>query len=232
MIDQSTIAFIIAASVLTITPGNDTMLIVRNALARGRASGFASLFGICSGLVFHGSFAALGLSVVLMQSPTAFNVVKYVGGAFLIVLGLLAGREAWRAFHQRDAVELATAPRDVKGPIARTIAQIQKSMSQSSQGSGARRSYIEGLLTNLLNPKVALFYLSFLPQFVGPKDPFYKPLILAAAHILLGIVWLSLLILLISRMRTVIARPRNKAIIELIAAVVLIGLGIRLAILH
>ena len=231
MFDQSTIAFIVAASFLTITPGNDTMLIIRNALARGRSSGFASLFGICSGLVFHGSFAALGLSVILMQSPTAFKVVKYIGGAFLIVLGLLAWREAWRALHQPEPIPLATAPDKPKGWIAQTIAQLQKSMAEPAEGKTVGRSYFEGLLTNLLNPKVALFYLSFLPQFVGPNDPFYKPLILAAAHILLGIVWLSILILLVGKLRAVIALPRNKAIIELLAGLVLIGLGVRLAIL-
>ena len=208
MLDQSVIAFTIAAFVLTITPGNDTVLTLRNSIAGNRASGFATMFGVCSGLIIHGAFAALGISVILMQSATAFQIVKIVGAGYLIFLGLQSIHTAWKS--RKEPVIDASVKTDVK----------QK---------GFARSFGQGILTNLLNPKVALFYLSFLPQFVRATDSHIKPLFLASIHIVLGIIWLSIIILMINKLRKVLVNPKVKAATEAVCGIMLTAFGIKLA---
>jgi threonine/homoserine/homoserine lactone efflux protein len=207
MLDQSVIAFTIAAFVLTITPGNDTILVLKNSISGDRASGFATMFGVCSGLIVHGTFAALGISVILMKSATAFQIVKFVGAGYLIFLGLQSLRTAWKS--RKEAVLDA--------------------MNSSSKAKGVARSFGQGVLTNVLNPKVALFYLSFLPQFVRSTDPHIKPLLLACIHIGLGIIWLSIIILMINKLRKVLVNPKVKAATEAVCGTMLAGLGIKLA---
>ena len=150
------LAFVVAAALLTLSPGPDTMLVVRNTLRGGRRDGWRTTLGITSGLVVHATLSAVGLSWILMRSATAFEVVRLAGAAYLVWLGVQSLRAAWRG----RVVE--AAPRVSEG-----------------------RPFREGLLTNLLNPKVAVFYLAFLPQFS------YSPFVLAAIHMLMGLVWLS-----------------------------------------
>ncbi|MCH9024622.1 MAG: LysE family translocator [candidate division Zixibacteria bacterium] len=209
MIDQSVIAFTIAALVLTLTPGNDTVLVFRNTIAGDKASGFATLLGVCSGLIVHGTLAALGISVILTQSAALFQVVKLVGAGYLIFLG---GQSLWSAWNNRNK------------DIVETLA------NKTGNRKGISKSYGQGLLTNVLNPKVALFYLSFLPQFVSSTDPLFKPLFLAGIHVLLGIIWLSVVILMIERLRKVLASPKAKSIMDAICGTMLVGLGVRLAV--
>ncbi|MBD3298275.1 MAG: LysE family translocator [candidate division Zixibacteria bacterium] len=209
MVDQSTLTFLIAAIVLTITPGNDTMLTIRNSLSGHRPTGFATLFGICSGLIVHGTFAALGISVILVKSTELFAIVKYIGAGYLVLLGLMSIRSGIRSYRAKTT---------------------EGFIDQHATPAPLYRSFSEGFLSNVLNPKVALFYLSFLPQFIAPSDPFIKPLVLAGINLMMGILWLSALVLLINRLRVVLARPRNKAIIESVAGTMLVGLGIRLAV--
>jgi len=227
MLDHSTIAFIVAATVLTITPGNDTMLIIRNSVARNRENGFTTMFGILSGLIVHGSFAALGLSVILMKSATVFGIVKYIGAAFLVILGVMSLRSAWQSFRQKEPVSLES--RGAAQPEASRAGRLITLLMGHNGSHPGRRAFVEGFFSNVLNPKVALFYLSFLPQFIAPSDPLLKPLFLAGIHILMGVIWLSMLILLIGKLRHMLARPRNKAVMESVAGTVLIGFGVRLA---
>jgi len=229
MFDHSTLAFIIAATILTITPGNDTMLIIRNSVSGNRATGFTTMFGILSGLIVHGSFAALGLSVILMKSATIFGIVKFIGAGFLVVLGVMSLRSAWRSLRRQSPIPLNGGVMEPQAGERNLAARLTSSAPGRSGDRTGRRSFVEGFLSNVLNPKVALFYLSFLPQFLGPSDPLLKPLFLAGIHILMGIVWLSMLILLIGKLRRLLARPRNKAIMESIAGTVLIGFGVKLA---
>jgi threonine/homoserine/homoserine lactone efflux protein len=96
--------------------------------------------------------------------------------------------------------------------------------------AGARRAYVEGLFTNLLNPKVAVFYLAFLPQFIGPGDPVLaKSILLASIHGIEGLVWLSLVTLFVARLRPVLARPRVQRALESVTGLVFIGFGVKLA---
>ena len=209
MIDPQVIAFTGIAAVLTVTPGADTMLVMRNVLARGQRAGLLTTLGICSGLFFHATLSALGLSFILLRSAAAFEVVKLAGACYLIFRG---GQSLWRALRGG-----AAALPEGGGPVAR--------------GEGGRwRSYTEGLLTNVLNPKVAVFYIAFLPQFIGPGDPVLaKSVALAVIHAALGVVWLSLVTAFVGRMRAFLSRPRIRRAVEATAGAVLIAFGARLA---
>lgn len=152
------LAFIVAAALLTLSPGPDTMLVLRNTLRGGRSAGLRTTLGISSGLIVHATLSALGLSVILVQSAAAFEIVKLAGAGYLVWLGIQSLRAAVRG----------------QPPVA------------GAPAAGPQRPFREGLLTNVLNPKVAVFYLAFLPQFIATGDPvFLKPLLLeiGRAHV-------------------------------------------------
>ena len=134
--------FLAAGILLNLTPGPDTVYILGRTVAQGRQAGTASAFGICVGSIFHTCAAALGLSAILATSALAFGTVKIVGGAYLIFLGMKM------LFDRRKELSL---PPDSRGRT--TIA-----------------AFRQGVLTNFLNPKVALFFLAFLPQFIDPAS--------------------------------------------------------------
>jgi threonine/homoserine/homoserine lactone efflux protein len=210
--DPQILTFIGVALVLTLTPGADTMLVMRNVLARGARAGIMTTLGICSGLFVHATLSALGLSFILVRSATAFEVVKFVGACYLIFLGL---RSLWQLFR---AHQHATGGEAV---IAQPYGQ---------QKAGALRSFREGLLTNILNPKVAIFYLAFLPQFMHRGDlVLAKSLLLAAIHFTLGVLWLSLVAIFLGRVRVFVTRSSVRRGLEAVTGTVLIAFGIRLA---
>lgn len=205
MFDSQVLAFTGIAALLTITPGSDTMLVIRSALARGQRVGFLTVLGICCGLFIHATLSALGLSIILVKSATVFEIVKLAGAAYLIVLGL---QSIWGALRS----------------------QTRPTVEETVRPARSRRAFIEGLLNNVLNPKVALFYLAFLPQFIGPGDPVLaKSLLLATIHFVQGILWLSLITLFIGRLRRALTHPRVRRVLETITGVVLVGFGVRLA---
>ena len=201
--DASTLAFVGVAMLLVVTPGADTLLVVRNVLGRGWSAGLATTAGIAAGCLVHAALSALGLSMILVRSAQAFEVVRLVGAAYLVWLGVRSLLGAWRA---------STAP---AGVAAR---------------GGARRSFVEGALTNVLNPKVAIFYLAFLPQFVRPEDPVLaRSVLLAAIHVGLGVVWLSVVSLGLGSLGRFVTAERLRQRLESITGVVLVALGVRLA---
>lgn len=197
-------------TVLTITPGADTMLVIRNVVARGQRAGYLTALGICSGLFIHATLSALGLSVILVRSAAIFEIVKLAGACYLIILGAWS---LWQMIRSRNHNE----------PVPALAIQ-------TPQPAGGWRSLREGLLTNVLNPKVAIFYLAFLPQFINPGDPvLLKSLLLAGLHFVLSILWLALISTFLGRLRGFIARPAVQRGIEAVAGTVLIAFGIRLA---
>jgi threonine/homoserine/homoserine lactone efflux protein len=131
--------FFVAALTLNLTPGADMTYVIARSLGQGRAAGIVSALGVSAGSLVHAMLAAVGLSALVLQSEAAFQAIKYAGAAYLLYL-------AWKAWRATDAAERAT-PRP-----------------PASLG----RIFAEGALTNLLNPKVALFILAFLPLFVDP----------------------------------------------------------------
>ncbi len=136
---SSLLVFVLAAGVLLITPGPAVLYIVARSIDQGRLAGIVSVLGIGLGTLFHVFGAALGLSAILMSSALAFNIVKYLGAAYLIYLGV-------RKFFAKDDALLP----------------------QQIEQQNLRRIFYQGMVVNILNPKTALFFFAFLPQFVDP----------------------------------------------------------------
>lgn len=233
MFDAQVLQFVLVAAVLTATPGADTMLVVRSVLRRGRQAGFATTFGVCVGLFVHATVSALGLSVLLVRSAWAFNVVRWAGVAYLLFLG---AQSLWRLLPSEPPegeVQLEHSPA-TNASVKTTVMNAKTSQSGNQHAVlglvGQRQAFLEGLLTNILNPKVAVFYLAFLPQFISPGDPVLaKSLLLAGLHFSMGMLWLSLVTVLLGRLGNVVNNGRTGRWLEGIAGVVLIGFGVRLA---
>jgi threonine/homoserine/homoserine lactone efflux protein len=142
MPDASTLAvFVVAALALLVVPGPAVLYIVARGIDQGRRAGLVSALGVQVGSLVHVAAATLGLSALLVSSAVAFSLVKYAGAAYLIVLGV-------RTLARREASRPVAAPAPAPAPLARVFAQ--------------------GVLVNVLNPKTALFFFAFLPQFVDP----------------------------------------------------------------
>ena len=155
--------FLCAGVLLNLTPGPDTVYILGRSIAHGRRAGVASAFGICVGSIFHTCAAAFGLSAFLATSAWAFSAVKLAGAAYLIFLGL-------RALLQREYGLHVPAEFKQSEPVA---------------------AFRQGILTNVLNPKVALFFLAFLPQFIDSATPSKMAafLILGLTFVMTGTIW-------------------------------------------
>jgi threonine/homoserine/homoserine lactone efflux protein len=206
--DPHILMFLGLSAVLTITPGADTALVTKNTLSHGRPAALATTLGISTGVMIHATMSGLGLSAILNQSALAFEIVKWIGAAYLVFIGL-------RSLFGGKHLTAATAE---AAPVV---------------GGGRRiwrRAYTQGLLTNVLNPKVALFSLTLLPQFMAPGDPvLLKSLLLAGIHITLGLIWLSAYAYFLSRLSDLLMRPAVRRRLERVTGVLLLALGVRLA---
>lgn len=201
-LDGSILAFIGIAALLTILPGADMALVAKVTLLDGRRAAFFTSLGICAGLPVHATASALGLSLILATSAEAFTVVKFAGATYLGYLGIRTIRDSFQA---------AADPTVAVGRVR-----------------SGHAAFIQGWLSNVLNPKVALFYLTFLPQFISPGDNVLaKSLLLAAIHAVLGLLWLPLYAYAIDRIGAAVRGARRW--LERISGVALIGLGVRLA---
>ena len=200
--DPRFVAGLAVLALLTISPGADMALVAKMTIARGRRAALVATLGICGGLFVHATASALGLSVVLATSAEAFTAVKLAGAVYLAYLGVRSLRESFA--HSGAAVSLADLPRDA--------------------------AFFQGLLSNVLNPKVAVFYLTFLPQFIDPSgNVLAQSLLFAVAHALMGIAWLSLYAYVLARLSAFFARAGVRQWLERVTGAVLIGLGVRLA---
>ena len=189
-------AFAIFAAVLAITPGLDTMLVLRTTALGGRRAGLSAVVGIALGCLVWAVASALGVTAVLAASRLAFEVLRWAGVVYLCYLGV-------RALLRKSTVEPAAA------------------------SSGGIRT---GLTTNLLNPKVGVFYLSVMPQFLPAGLPVLAgSLLLGAIHIGLGAVWLTLLVLVSHRAAGLLKRPTVRRRLEQLSGMVFLGFGLRLA---
>ena len=209
-------AFIVVAGLLTITPGADMALVMRHALGGGTRPAFFASLGICLGTLIWGAASALGVAVLFARSALAFAVLKYVGGAYLVYLGVRA---------------LISTTKVATNATESNFSRENDSSPSSLRGShGQWKAFGQGLFTNLLNPKVAVFYVTFLPQFVVPDRPVLsQSVFLAAMHVVMGLIWLTLYARFIDRMAAVLLTDRVKRRIEAATGAVLMALGIRLA---
>ena len=205
MVDLSTLAlFSIAALALTMSPGPDMLLIASRSASQGKASGFATLAGIQLGTYCHALAAAFGLSQLFLVVPLAYDVVRYVGAAYLLYL-------AWKTFRSTG-----TMPAPTDGLRPHPIGVV----------------FRQGLLTNLLNPKMALFVLALFPQFVRPEGSVAVQIMLLATVLnLIGLAVNGAVILAASRLGRVFAgRNRFRRVPQILLGTVFAGLAIRLAV--
>jgi len=199
--------FAIAALLLIMMPGPDQVLITRNALAGGRWGGLLTLVGGACGLTVHATAAAVGLSALLLASATAFTALKIVGVAYLLWLGVHTMRAARRTQRELPVDEVLGRP----------------------QGGWA---YLrQGFLSNALNPKVALFFVTFLPQFLSADSgsPRAKALVLSAVFAGLYVAWFGAYVVVVDRLGQWLRRPRVRARIERFTGLVLVAFAARLA---
>ncbi len=197
------IAYTLAACVLIVTPGPDMTLFLGQTLSGGRARGFAAMLGVSAGLVLHSLLAAFGLSALLAASATAFGALKIAGIAYLLWL-------AFRALRHGAAFSLASA---------------------AGAPPTLRRAFLAGLGVNLLNPKIIVFFLTFLPQFVSVSDPHAgaKLMFLGLYFIALGVPICALLILLAERFTAAIRRsPKVMRAIDYLFAGLMGAFAVRL----
>jgi threonine/homoserine/homoserine lactone efflux protein len=203
-------AFLTIALLMAMTPGPDTALVTRNALVGGRRVGAFTVLGIALGLVVWTIAASLGVAALLRASEPAFVAVKVVGSVYLVYLGAQAIRGAVRGTGPRIVVEASRT-----GRIRPRLALRQ------------------GVLCNLGNPKIAIFFSSFLPQFArGDHPSFLALLVLALAFSAIGLGWLSIYNLLIAKAGGFLRRPAVRRAVEGVTGVVLVGFGARLALEH
>lgn len=197
--------FALVAALLTITPGMDSALVLHAAIRHGRGPAFAAGAGICVGALIWGVAAALGLSALFAVSAVAFTVLKVVGALYLIFLGARMLWAAFRAGPAHDATVAIAAP-------------------------GIRAAAMKGLLTTLLNPKVAVFYVAVLPAFLpeGVPTALFGAL-LASIHALESIVWFTVLILGAQALRRWMAKPSTQRGIDVVTGLAFVGFGAALA---
>ncbi|MCX4536627.1 LysE family translocator [Streptomyces sp. NPDC002596] len=203
--DGQLIAFIGVAAGMVALPGADFTVVVRNALA-SRAAGVATALGVAGGLLIHTALAVAGLAAVLVTMPVLFRAVQLLGGAYVLYLGISGVHAARR--RTRDA---GVDTRVDGGPTA----------------TSARRALRQGFLTNALNPKAPVLFLSLLPQFVPDgQPPLPRTLLLATVVVLLALIWFPSVALLVDRLGRWLRRPRTARAIEGGSGAALTALGL------
>ncbi|GFO67622.1 lysine transporter LysE [Geomonas limicola] len=199
--------FLVSCVALNVMPGPDTIYLVTRSIAQGRRAGLLSSWGLCTGALVHTFAAALGLSAVLSASAHAFSAVKYAGAGYLIYLGV-------KTFF------------DKSGPLS--------TENEPAAPASGCRIFFQGILVDLLNPKVALFFLAFLPQFIDHKAPnkFLTFLLLGVILVLFSLVWEGILVLGSSRLSGYFTRNENSGRrVNRVAGSIFLGLGVRMGLI-
>jgi lyse translocator family protein len=194
--------FLGAAIALTLMPGPDILFVITQSIIRGKKAGIIFACGLCTGLIVHTAAVSLGLSLILYKSPVAFSVLKYLGAAYLIYLGV-------KSFMHRN----------------------ENSLELPASGGAEYKLYRKGILMNILNPKVLVFFIAFFPGFVNPatENPAGELLLLGVLFMAQAIVIFSLVALLAERLsRRLMQNSHFSLIMHIIESLVYIIIGISL----
>jgi threonine/homoserine/homoserine lactone efflux protein len=197
------LTFIAASTLLSFAPGPDNIFVLMQSALHGRKAGFLITLGLCTGLLFHTTLVALGVAALIMLSATAFFILKLIGASYLAYLAVMA----WRAS--------ASVLGKEKVPVL-----------------SARQYYLRGILMNLSNPKVAIFFLAFLPQFARPEagSVTLQLLVLGGIFIAVALIVFGLIATLAGWLAGSLAHsPRAQILLNRLAALVFFGLATRLA---
>lgn len=199
-------SFAFVASLLVMSPGPNGVLIAKTVPTSGRLAGFANIAGFVSAFFVHGTLSIIGISLILVQSATAFMVVKYLGAAYLCWIGVKALYGSYKGVTYAKSITAARRKRTLL------------------------YAYLEGLVTNILNPKVAMFYLAAFPQFISSGENALTPAyMLIILHSLLNIIWFAAMVLLLSRLSSLSRQGTFQRWLKAITGIAFIGFGLKLA---
>ena len=203
---EALLSFTFIASLLVVSPGPNGVLIAKTVPTSGKAAGFANVAGFVAAFYVHGALSVLGISIILVQSAQAFFVVKMLGAAYLCWIGFNALKDAWN------------------GPVP-----LQKVKPANKQRT-LMKCFLEGFLTNGLNPKVSMFYLAVFPQFVSQtQGVMTTSFMLVFIHSMLNLIWFSAMVLLFSRLAKAARNDLFQRWLKGITGIVFIGSGTKLA---
>jgi threonine/homoserine/homoserine lactone efflux protein len=198
-------SFLGFAAVLVLVPGPDFAVVTKNTLASGRRRGWWSALGVCCSNTVQGTAAAAGLGTLVLRVEPLFQAIRWAGIAYLIVLGVQSIRSAVRGEYAPDATAAARPGQALSG-------------------------WRQGFLSNITNPKVLVFYLAVLPQFLGRDAPLGVLLLFALSHAVLSLLYLTLLVRALHRVRRLLARRRVRRTLDAFTGAALLGFGARLAV--
>ena len=206
--DGSFAAFVGISAVVIMTPGQDTALTIRNTLLGGRPAGVATAVGVAVGQGGWTLAASLGLTAVLVASEFAFAAIRLIGAGYLVYLG---AHSVWIAIRPGNAEDRPADARSIE--------------------TTPRKAFRQGVLSNLGNPKMAIFFSSLLPQFVAPgSSPFAVMLVLGLVFVSMTLVWLSIYAAVVARAGHILRRPRVRRAFDAAMGTILLAFGVRLAI--
>lgn len=204
---SAVLGFAVVAGLMTLIPGIDTALVLRSSITGGPRTAYATVTGICLGLLAWGIAAAVGISAILTASQLAYDIIRVAGACYMVALGI---RLIWQARRAAPPAPEADMP--------------------PSDDPGLWSSFVRGFLTNLLNPKIGVFYMAVLPQFIPSDAPALAAgTLLSLTHAVEALVWFSALILGTRLLRPWLGRASVQAWIDRITGAVLIGFGLKVA---
>lgn len=198
--------FLLSAMILNMTPGTDTMYIVARSVSQGRKAGILSVLGISSGSIIHTIAASVGISAVIASSAFLFSLIKWIGAGYLFYLGAML---LFRNENNQDSQHEITKTTDLN----------------------SFKIYQQGLLTNVLNPKVAIFFLAFLPQFVDPKGEYqvFSYLLLGGTFIFTGTIWcLGVAYFSSLSSQNLRSNPKIKLLLNKVTGLIFMSMGVKL----
>lgn len=200
--------FAVVALLIVMVPGVDSLLVLKNTILHGRKAGILTMLGIILVLIVWTTLAVLGLAAVISKSLYVFLFIKYAGALYLVYLGI----QSWRARAQSVTLQEAAIPE--KQPFKNTMLNCM----------------MQGLTTDLLNPKTLLLYVTLMPQFIQPNQAAnIQLIILASVLMIIAIFWLGIVVFIINMIRQWFLQPKIQSAFNKVTALVLVGLGVRIA---
>ncbi|TWI53190.1 threonine/homoserine/homoserine lactone efflux protein [Pseudomonas duriflava] len=208
MVTVNLLTFVVIATLLVISPGPNGILIAKTVPMSGHKAGLAAVWGFVAAFYIHGTLSIYGISVLLVQSAQAFFILKLLGAGYLFWIGI---KSLSAAFKNEQNLELP--------------------FSKKRNSVSIRSAFAEGFLTNMLNPKVSMFYLAAFPQFLATGDSIYKAYFLVSTHAFINLVWFSAMVFLLSRLKGLATNANFIKWLKSVTGVVFIGFSANLAFL-
>ena len=206
---QAVGTFTLMVLLLTIMPGPNGALILKTVPQNGRRAGILNLAGIVSAFYIHGIFSILGLSALILKTSQAFFAVKLLGSFYLLYLGVTS---LWQALYLKDASTKPIKRGDNNNVIRKN-----------------KRLFLEGFLTNLLNPKASMFYLAVFPQFINLEGkPILESILLVGIHSIVVVIWFSLVIIALGKITHALSSLKFKRIVQGATGSLMLWFGYRL----